>query len=68
MAVETRGPELLVITAVMLAFSIVSIVLRVYVRLGMVKAFGLDDWFMVAAAVCRQRHSWPNDGVTDYSH
>lgn len=51
MAVENRGPELLYVCAVMVSLAFVSTVLRVYVRLGIVKAFGIDDWFMVAATV-----------------
>lgn len=51
MAVENRGPELLYVCAVMVSLAFVSTVLRVYVRLGIVKAFGIDDWFMVAATL-----------------
>lgn len=51
MAGENRGPELLVVTAVMVSMAFVSTVLRCFVRLVMVKAWGIDDWFMVAATV-----------------
>ncbi|GME36641.1 putative integral membrane protein [Neofusicoccum parvum] len=48
---DNRGPELLYVCAVMVGMAFISTVLRVYVRLGVVKAFGIDDWFMVAATL-----------------
>lgn len=38
------------ITALVLALTITA--LRCYVRVRLLKAFGPDDWLMVAAAVC----------------
>jgi hypothetical protein len=51
MAIENRGPELLGVNVAFLAAALVSILLRCYVRVFMVKAFGVDDWLMVVAAV-----------------
>ncbi|KAL0264573.1 hypothetical protein SLS55_000523 [Diplodia seriata] len=51
MAGENRGPELFAVTVVMVVMAFISTVLRCYVRLGMVKAWGIDDWFMLAATL-----------------
>jgi uncharacterized membrane protein YhdT len=40
------------VAIVLIVVTITSFCLRSYVRLHMVKAFGLDDWFMLAAAIC----------------
>lgn len=50
--VENRGPELQAVCAAFVSAAFVSTVLRCYVRLRLVKAFGLDDYFMVVATVC----------------
>ncbi|KAJ4337031.1 hypothetical protein N0V95_008447 [Ascochyta clinopodiicola] len=47
--VENRGPELQAVCSTMVSLSFVSVVLRVYVRTRIVKAFGWDDFFMVFA-------------------
>ena len=49
--IENRGPELLGVNITFVTLASIAVLLRGYVRLGMVKAFGIDDWFMVAAAV-----------------
>lgn len=49
--IENRGPQLEAIAIALLVFALVSFSLRVHVRACMVKAFGLDDWFMSAAAI-----------------
>jgi hypothetical protein len=53
--VDNRGPELLAVCSLFAAMSFVSVVLRCYVRLRLVKAFGWDDGFMVLALVSRLR-------------
>lgn len=50
-AIEDRGPQLLVVCIVLLTVSIVSLALRVWTRLFIVRAFDRDDYLMVAAAV-----------------
>lgn len=47
------GPSLaiLVVSLVMMALSIVSVLLRMFVRIYIVRAFGWDDGLMVAALV-----------------
>lgn len=57
---DNRGPELLYVCAVMVGMAFISTVLRVYVRLGVVKAFGIDDWFMVAATVRPRSEKLPD--------
>lgn len=47
-----RSPPLQAVAIVLIVVTITSFCLRSYVRLHMVKAFGLDDWFMLAAAIC----------------
>lgn len=49
--VENRGPHLLVVCIVLLTISIISLVLRVWTRLFIVRAFDRDDYLMVSAAV-----------------
>ncbi|CAI4215911.1 unnamed protein product [Parascedosporium putredinis] len=53
MASETdnRGPELLAVNITFFSAALVSIFLRCYVRTFMVRAFGIDDWLMVAGTV-----------------
>lgn len=57
MQLEGRAPEFFTILVVMIVFAVVSTALRVFVRLRLVKAFGIDDYFMVAATVsaCKPR-------------
>ena len=50
-AVPNRGPELRGVNIFFLVVTLISISLRCYVRLGMVKAFGMDDWLMLGATV-----------------
>lgn len=52
MAVENRGPQLIGVNVLFLTLAVIATTLRCYVRIKMVKAFGLDDWLMVGAAVC----------------
>ncbi|KXJ91806.1 hypothetical protein Micbo1qcDRAFT_194837 [Microdochium bolleyi] len=51
MAVENRGPQLIGVNTLFLTLAVIATILRCYVRIRMVKAFGLDDWLMVAAAI-----------------
>lgn len=50
--VPNRGPQLIAVIAVLLVFSLTAIVLRCYVRISLVKAFGVDDYLMIFAMVC----------------
>ncbi|KAI1497914.1 hypothetical protein F5X99DRAFT_395330 [Biscogniauxia marginata] len=49
--VENRGPELLKVCIILLTTAVIATSLRCYTRLGVVKAFGADDWTMMAATV-----------------
>ncbi|KAF4545567.1 hypothetical protein BFW01_g7012 [Lasiodiplodia theobromae] len=49
MELEGRAPEFFKVLVVMIVLATVATALRVYVRLKIVKAFGVDDYFMVAA-------------------
>lgn len=51
MGVPNRGPQLIAVVSVLLAFSLTAIILRCYVRISLVKAFGVDDYLMVFATV-----------------
>ncbi|CAF3472934.1 unnamed protein product [Fusarium graminearum] len=48
-AAETRGPELMAVIVTFFALSLISCVLRFYVRIFMIKAFRGDDWLMAIA-------------------
>ncbi|TDZ58220.1 hypothetical protein CTRI78_v005572 [Colletotrichum trifolii] len=48
---ENRGPELLGVNIFFTVAAIIATALRCYVRAGLVKAFGRDDWLMVLALV-----------------
>lgn len=45
------GSQLLGVSILFLITSLVFVALRCYVRVRLVKAFGPDDWLMVAALV-----------------
>ncbi|KAF4783300.1 hypothetical protein HER10_EVM0008434 [Colletotrichum scovillei] len=47
--VENRGPELLAVNIFFVSAAVLATALRCYVRAGLVKAFGTDDWLMVLA-------------------
>ncbi|KAF2645431.1 hypothetical protein P280DRAFT_389644 [Massarina eburnea CBS 473.64] len=47
--VDNRGPELAAVCSTFVAMAFVSMALRVYVRLRMVRNFGWDDTFMLLA-------------------
>ncbi|TLD15181.1 hypothetical protein PspLS_10722 [Pyricularia sp. CBS 133598] len=49
---QRRGPALLVIELTILPIALITLLLRLYVRVRIVKSYGWDDWFMVAAAAC----------------
>ncbi|RSM19195.1 hypothetical protein CDV31_001871 [Fusarium ambrosium] len=49
--IENRGPELMAVNIAFLTAALISMILRAYVRSIMVKAFGTDDWLMVAGTV-----------------
>ncbi|KAK4188901.1 hypothetical protein QBC35DRAFT_179944 [Podospora australis] len=49
---ETRGPALLIIQLIMLPIAIIVILLRFYVKIGIMGKIELDDWLMVVAALC----------------
>lgn len=49
--IPNRGPQLIAVVAVLLVFSLTATILRCYVRISLVKAFGVDDYLMVFAMV-----------------
>ncbi|KAK2597811.1 hypothetical protein N8I77_012573 [Diaporthe amygdali] len=51
MASENRGPTLQGVAIALVTMAVISFSLRAYVRARMVKAFGVDDWFMSAATI-----------------
>ena len=48
----TNAPEILAITGSFFAVAAVVVLLRCYVRIAMLKVFGIDDYIMVFAMVC----------------
>jgi len=48
---ELKSYEMLAISAVFLALSAVTVILRVYVRGWMIRSFGWDDWLMMVTWV-----------------
>ncbi|KAF2121552.1 hypothetical protein BDV96DRAFT_216584 [Lophiotrema nucula] len=46
-----RGPELQAVCATFVSMAFVAVVLRIYVRLRLVKAFGWDDAWMICAMI-----------------
>ncbi|KAK1976066.1 hypothetical protein LZ30DRAFT_667493 [Colletotrichum cereale] len=48
--IENRGPELLAVNIFFVSTAIVATALRCFVRAGLVRAFGTDDWLMVLAS------------------
>ena len=48
---ESRSHEVLTIGMLFLVLSWVTMGLRVYVRAGMLKSFGMDDWAMLVTLV-----------------
>jgi spore maturation protein SpmB len=58
MSVPNRGPELLGVNVAFIATAITAYLLRCFVRVKMVKAFGFDDWLMGLALV-RTEYSTP---------
>jgi hypothetical protein len=48
----TNAPEILTITGSFFAIAALVVLLRCYVRITMLKVFGIDDYLMVLAMVC----------------
>lgn len=48
---QERAEELLAVTITLLVLGLVTVSLRCFVRIRLVKAFGLDDYLMVASMV-----------------
>ncbi|KAH8682089.1 hypothetical protein BX600DRAFT_521505 [Xylariales sp. PMI_506] len=48
---DNRGPQVQAAASAMFAIALIALLLRCYVRIGIMKAFSVDDWFMVAAMV-----------------
>ncbi|KZM23401.1 uncharacterized protein EKO05_0003931 [Ascochyta rabiei] len=51
MAIPNRGPELVGVNIAFVATAVIANALRCIVRVKMVKAFGTDDWLMVASTI-----------------
>jgi hypothetical protein len=52
---DNRGPEIVLFLIILLAVTWISVILRIYVRFWIIKAFGADDWLIIAALV--RQHS-----------
>ncbi|KAH7113058.1 hypothetical protein EDB81DRAFT_735044 [Dactylonectria macrodidyma] len=51
MGTDNRGPPLQRVCYAMVVIALVSALLRFYVRLRIVRSFGVDDWFMLGGLV-----------------
>ncbi|KAF2132037.1 hypothetical protein P153DRAFT_364488 [Dothidotthia symphoricarpi CBS 119687] len=49
--IPNRGPQLLAVDIAFVVMAVVSNIMRCFVRVRMVKVFGLDDWLMVLATL-----------------
>lgn len=47
----TNAPQIMAITSSFFAIALVVVLLRCYVRITMLKVFGIDDWIMVFAMI-----------------
>lgn len=61
-SVENRGPQLLGVNIAFCALAFLTVLLRSYVRVGLVKKFALDDWVMLVALVCPAPRSHLQNG------
>lgn len=50
---HNRGAEILAVCGTMVALSLFTVVMRLWVRVRIVKHVGSDDWAIIAAMVCR---------------
>lgn len=50
---DTNAPAILTITGTFFGVATLVVLLRCYVRISMLKVFGIDDYLMVVALVCR---------------
>jgi len=48
---DSRSQAILIVTAIFLAISLIAVILRIFVRTHVVKAFGKDDVFMLLAMI-----------------
>ncbi|KAJ5660502.1 hypothetical protein N7507_006953 [Penicillium longicatenatum] len=48
---DSRSQAILIVTAIFLAISLIAVILRIFVRTRVVKAFGKDDVFMLLAMI-----------------
>ncbi|KAJ4319444.1 hypothetical protein N0V84_006346 [Fusarium piperis] len=51
MTIENRGPQLTAVCATFTTTAVIAVALRCYVRLRIVRNFGIDDWAMLGALV-----------------
>jgi hypothetical protein len=50
---ENYGPKLVAATSVVTVVALISVILRLWVRIGIIKSVGWDDRFIVLAMVSR---------------
>jgi len=50
---DNHGPRLIAATAVVTMMALISVILRIWVRAGIIKSVGWDDRFIVLAMVRR---------------
>lgn len=66
---ENNGPQILAVVGCLMTIGLITVILRVYVRVFMTKTMGADDYVMIAAAVSTSKFRFSllprSGGVSD---
>jgi hypothetical protein len=49
---DDRGPEIFYVTLALLIVSTITVAMRCYVRIRILKSFRIEDWMSLATMVC----------------
>lgn len=52
---ENRGPQIFAVNVFFSVAAVVIVLLRIYTRAVIVKAFGMDDWLIILSTVRAER-------------
>lgn len=64
----SKASKIIGVNSAALVLAITTTLLRCFVRIRLIKAFGLDDWLMTAATVCPLQYGIANgDTMTETS-
>ena len=59
----SKASKILGVNSAALVLAITTTLLRCFVRIRLIKAFGLDDWLMTAATVCLLSYGFGNENA-----